>query len=94
MQEEILGFVPNRKPLEQVVTNSKSSSMDKEAVETFNLLSSAMGQLYQNVYIVTERIHQQREMVRSHIESIVSRCGAFPSGTRVVVFGSSANGFG
>jgi DNA polymerase sigma len=95
LQKESLGFVPNRLTLKEVVmSSSQPQSMDRKAVEVFNSLSGAMGQLYQDEYMVEDRIMKQREMVRSHVESIVAQCNAFPSGTRVVVFGSAANGFG
>ena len=93
MQEEHLGFVPERKTIHQILM-TKNNVMDRGAVDSFNRLSASMGQLYQKEYMVVDRIHNQREIVRSHIESIVAQCDAFPSGTRVVVFGSAANGFG
>jgi hypothetical protein len=34
------------------------------------------------------------ELIRERTEKCVQECGAFPAGTRVVIFGSSANGFG
>jgi len=74
--------------------NNKNPKMDREAVETFNRLSQSMCQLYQDVYMTSDQIHREREMVRARTESIVSQCEAFPPGTRVVVFGSAANGFG
>jgi hypothetical protein len=99
MQLDVLGFIPNSTPLEKVLSplrgqNNQKQSMDPVAVEALNRLSASMGELYQREYLVSERIHKQRELVRSHIESFVARCDAFPVGTRVVVFGSSANGFG
>lgn len=100
IQQDWLGFVPNSIPLERVLfsekasSNEQSRSMNPVAVGVFNRLSKAMGELFQQEYMVSDRIHQQRELVRSHIESFVTRCDAFPAGTRVVVFGSSANGFG
>ena len=95
MQQEALGFVPNTKTLQEILfKRNQPQSMDRSAVDAFNGLSTAMGKLYEDVYMVADRIHQQREMVRSHLENIVSQCDAFPPGTRVLVFGSSANGFG
>jgi len=73
---------------------NKPPKMDRDAVGTFNRLSQSMCQLYQEVYMTSDQIHREREMVRARIESIVSQCDAFPPGTRVVVFGSAANGFG
>lgn len=104
MQLDSLGFQPNAKRLEEVLMptrnankrspNHKKSPMDRKAVGAFNVLSSAMCQLYQDVYLTSDLVHQQRELVRSQTESIVAQCGAFPPGTKVVVFGSAANGFG
>ena len=102
MQLDTLGFVPNTSALHQILLPKQTNrnkqgqpgSMNPIAVDTFNRLSGAMAQLYQQEYLVSERIHQQRELVRAHIESFVARCDAFPPRTRVVVFGSSANGFG
>jgi DNA polymerase sigma len=99
MQKDMLGFVPNKKTLQEALFKSSENSnqqvMDRSVVDSFNKLSSAMGKLYEDVYMVSDRILQQREMVRSHLENIVAQCGdAFPPGTRVMIFGSSANGFG
>lgn len=95
MQLEILGFVPNRSTLqESLIRGGNGQSMDRGAVTTFNSLSAAMGKLYEECYMVSDRILHQREMVRSYIERVVSQCQAFPQGTRVIIFGSSANGFG
>jgi len=95
MQLEILGFVPNKSTLqESLVRGGNNQTMDRGAVSTFNSLSGAMGKLYEECYMVSDRILHQREMVRSYIEKVVSQCPAFPRGTRVIIFGSSANGFG
>ena len=95
LQNESLGFVPNRLTLKSIVmSNSQPQTMNRQAVEAFNSLSGAMGQLFQDEYMVEDRIMKQRELVRSQVEGIVSQCEAFPVGTRVVIFGSAANGFG
>jgi hypothetical protein len=99
MQLDVLGFIFNSTPLEKVLSplrgqNNHKQHMDPVAVEALNHLSASMGELYQRKYLVSKRIHMQRDLVRSHIKSFVTRCNAFPVGTRVVVFGSSANGFG
>jgi DNA polymerase sigma len=95
MQINILGFAPEKKTLEDALyKKSNPSAMDSTVVSSFNRLSSAMGKLYEKEYLVSEHTHQQREVVRAHIERIVAQCDAFPPGTRVLVFGSSANGFG
>ena len=101
MQLESLGFVPSFTTLEQVLApkdnkrqGQNNVGMNPTAVEALNRLSASMGELYQREYLVSDRIHKQRELVRSHVDSFLARCDAFPPGTRVVVFGSAANGFG
>jgi hypothetical protein len=96
MQIRILGFDPNTTKLEHILypSRGKNRQMDPGAVNVFNQLSGAMGKLYQDVYATADRIIQQREMIRSQTEKFVSMCDCFPTGTKVAVFGSSANGFG
>jgi hypothetical protein len=102
MQLDSLGFVPNNKTLEQILVfndnnrrqGQNNQAMNPAAVDVMNRLSVSMGELYQREYMVSDQIHKQRELVRSHVDSFLSRCDAFPKGTKVVVFGSSANGFG
>ena len=97
MQVRILGFDPNNTRLENVLYPNragKTRQMNPAAVSVFNQLSAAMGHLYQDVYTTADRIHQQREMIRNQLEKFVNLCEGFPAGTKVVVFGSSANGFG
>ena len=53
-----------------------------------------MNTLYVEEYAVSTKIYRRRENVRAGIENIVAASGAFPEGTKVMVFGSSANGFG
>jgi len=53
-----------------------------------------MGLLYQEVYFTNDRIIQQRESIRARTEQLVNRCDCFPPGTKVAIFGSSANGYG
>mmetsp|Transcript_18118 Transcript_18118/g.20903 ORF Transcript_18118/g.20903 Transcript_18118/m.20903 type:complete len:1221 (+) Transcript_18118:108-3770(+) len=95
MEEEGLGFVPDETPLERTLFKGNNNQlMDSGAVHTFNSLSTAMGKLYEEKYMVSDRVLGQREMVRSYIERVVAKCDSFPQGTRVMIFGSSANGFG
>eukprot|EP00980_Cylindrotheca_fusiformis_P004980 scaffold1054_cov124-Cylindrotheca_fusiformis.AAC.20 len=96
MQIRILGFDPNTTKLEHVLypSRGKNRQMDPGAVSVFNQLSGAMGKLYQDVYATADRILQQREIIRSQTEKFVNMCECFPPGTKVAVFGSSANGFG
>lgn len=96
MQHRSLGFDPNTDPLENILFTNRGRSlqMNPAAVNVFNQLSAAMGQLYQENYATADRIFRQREMIRMKMESFVSMCDCFPPGTKVAIFGSSANGFG
>jgi Skp family chaperone for outer membrane proteins len=98
MQVRILGFDPNTTRLENILYPNRGrnnrQAMNPAAVNVFNQLSAAMGKLYADVYTTADRIHQQREMIRMQTENCVKMCDAFPPGTTVAVFGSSANGFG
>eukprot|EP00934_Nitzschia_sp_Nitz4_P005220 Nitzschia sp. Nitz4//scaffold365_size14809//9197//13081//NITZ4_008914-RA/size14809-snap-gene-0.9-mRNA-1//-1//CDS//3329549289//5210//frame0 len=96
MQQRSLGFDPNTMELEQVLypNRGRARQMDPGAVTVFNQLSAAMGQLYQDNFATAEHIIQQREMIRQQTESYVASCDCFPPGTKVAIFGSSANGFG
>lgn len=96
MQLRILGFDPNKSRLDQILYPKRGPNrqMDPAAVNAFNQLSGAMGQLYQDVYVTADRIIQQREMIRSQTENFVNMCDCFPPGTKVAIFGSSANGYG
>jgi DNA polymerase sigma/type II secretory pathway pseudopilin PulG len=99
MQMRTLGFDPNVQPLEDILFPRNSAApgqrtMDPGAVTVFNTMSAAMGQFYQDLYSNEDRVVRQREMIRERTEKCVQDCGAFPPGTRVVIFGSSANGFG
>jgi len=96
MQQRILGFDPNPSRIEQVLYpgRGRNRPMDPGAVNVFNQLSGAMGKLYQDVYMTADRILRQREMIRNQMERFVTISDSFPPGTKVAVFGSSANGFG
>ena len=74
----------------------KGATMNPKAVAVLNQLSGAMGKMFQEVFTpdVEQRVHRQREMIRAQLEVLVQQCEAFPSGTKVAIFGSSANGFG
>jgi hypothetical protein len=88
MQKEVLGFVPVKDPLPSIVASNVKSR------DIFTDFSNAMTALYMDEYRVSDDVHSRREAVRSGIEQVVTASGAFPEGTRVAVFGSSANGFG
>ena len=53
-----------------------------------------MKEIYNAEYAVSDKVWQRREKIRVSIEHIVSSSSEFPVGTKVAVFGSSANGFG
>jgi hypothetical protein len=98
LQQRSLGFDPNTTKLDSVLYPSqgqgRSRQMNPAAVGVFNQLSAAMGQLYQDNYATADLILRQREMIRMQTESFVNLCDCFPPGTKVAIFGSSANGFG
>lgn len=99
MQMRTLGFIPNTTTLTDILfprnpASPNQRSMDPRVVSVFNNMSAAMGQYYQELFADEERVVRLREHVRERTEQCVQACGAFPSGTRVVIFGSSANGFG
>jgi DNA polymerase sigma len=99
MQMRTLCFEPNVMPMEDILFPRNRGSpnqrtMDSGAVTVFNTMSAAMGQFYQDLYAEEDRVVRQRELIRERTEKCVQECGAFPAGTRVVIFGSSANGFG
>ena len=96
MQLRILGFDPNTSRLDNILypNRGRNRQMNPAAVNVFNQLSGAMGKLYHDVYATAEVIHQQRELIRQQTEKFVNMCDSIPTGTKVAVFGSSANGFG
>jgi predicted nucleotidyltransferase len=99
MQLRTLGFHPNTSPMEDILFPRNPNTpgqrlMDPGAVNVFNSMSSAMGKLYQELFRDEEVVVRRREMIRKRTEECVQNCGAFPPGTQVVIFGSSANGFG
>lgn len=96
MQQKSLGFDPNTSPMDNILYPNRGNNrqMNPGAVTVFNQLSAAMGQLYQENFATADRIIQQREMIRLKTEKLVSLCDGFPPGTKVAIFGSSANGFG
>jgi DNA polymerase sigma len=99
MQMRTLGFEVNTTALEDILFPRNRGSpnqrtMDPGAVNVFNSMSAAMGQYYQELYVNEDKVVRQRELIRSQTEKCVQECGSFPPGTKVVIFGSSANGFG
>jgi DNA polymerase sigma len=102
MQSKTLNFVPNTRALHEILFvknpagGKGSATMNPKAVAILNQLSGGMGKMFQDVFAadVEQRVHRQREMIRAQLESLVQQSDAFPAGTKVVIFGSSANGFG
>lgn len=99
MQMRTLGFEPNTSTLEDVLFPRNRGapnqrSMDPGAVSVFNNMSGAMGKFFQSMYAGEDVVARRRELIRQQTEKCVQECGVFPPGTRVAIFGSSANGFG
>lgn len=99
MQQRTLNFEPNTVGLEDVLfprnlSTPDQRAMDPRAVSLFNGLSAAMGSYYHELFADEESIVQKRELIRLRVEQLVSESGAFPANAKVVIFGSSANGFG
>jgi DNA polymerase sigma len=99
MQMRTLGFDVNTASLEDILfprnrNNPNQRSVDPGAVGVFNTMSGAMGQYYQDLFADEDQVVLKRELIRKRTEESVQDCGAFPPGTEVVIFGSSANGFG
>lgn len=87
MQQEVLGFEVKTNPL------MPSSYLEKDGICAN--LSVAMENFYRENYGKNaELVHRQKTQVRELAEKSVTSCAAFPPNTRVVIFGSSANGFG
>ena len=87
-RKELLGFIPNSSKVDTLGVRKKNNS------DFLRELSSAMNQIYLEEYAVSDAVWKRREKVRATVERVVAESGEFPQGTRVSVFGSSANGFG
>jgi len=109
MQKEILGFVPadnihvetllHPAKHEQVKTIPGATPTKQPPTRgsmVLQSLSISMANLYHTELSPGADFYATRERVRQHLEHIVNtQCQShFPLGTRVIVFGSSANGFG
>jgi len=101
MQLNTLGFIPNTRNLHEMLfvrnpRGGKAPTMNSTAVAALNQLSGAMGNIYQETFApeVEQRVSKQRGMIRGQLEALVQQCDCFPEGTKVAIFGSSANGFG
>jgi hypothetical protein len=103
MQMKTLTFVPNTRTLYDLLFvrppgggKVGAPQMSSAGVAVLNQLSGAMGQVFQECFTpeVEQRVNRQKEMIRAQLEELVQQCHAFPTGTKVCIFGSSANGFG
>jgi hypothetical protein len=105
MQSNTLNFVPNTRSLQDLLFvrapsgakgGAATTTMNPGAVAVLNQLSGAMGQVFQECFTpeAEQRVQRQKEMIRAQLEALVQQCDGFPAGTKVVIFGSSANGFG
>jgi len=102
MQLETLGFVPTSKDIAQMVNldtiatnNNKNNNGGGGGGGVLEKLSQTMEQLYEDRYAkLAQETIQRKVRARDLTDRALSACEAFPKGTRVVVFGSSANGFG
>jgi hypothetical protein len=96
MQEKLLGFVPQSRQILSIIKDSprKRGQPDATKVRFFKELTTAMNEIYIAEYAVLDTVWKRREKIRATIEHLVSTSNEFPVGTKVAVFGSSANGFG
>ena len=96
MQVRTLGFALNTTSLVDVVfpATTGQRTLNSQAVGVLNTISSAMGQFYQELFFDEERVVKRRDLIRRRCEQLVNESTVFPIGTEVVIFGSSANGFG
>ena len=97
MQQEVLGFVPRQISVSSILHGNypEVRSATKDPKTVLDQVSTSMIQLYDSKYRVTAEVANLREQCRKTVEAVVASCnGVFPAGTRVVVFGSCANGFG
>jgi len=86
MQKQTLGFVPRSDYIARTDGDDRS---------VLGKLSRDMRRRYEDTYTkVAGDTLQRKVRARDLTERAVTACDAFPQGTRVVVFGSSANGFG
>lgn len=94
MQLSILGFIPDETKI--VLSNDMSSSATTSTLAVLHALTNSMHRLYEVELSPSPDFYLSREKVRLDMERFVnSQCSTFfPVGTRVMVFGSSANGFG
>jgi hypothetical protein len=91
MQKECLGFVPKKNTFASIEHNQQQGPT---GVSLCANLSKAMEKMFNEEYVPSMESIQKKSKARDLTQNAVSICDAFPEGTRVVIFGSSANGFG
>ena len=96
-QKEIFGFVPKLHTLTQLLVHGnnkkgKSQSSAHQSRMVLQRLSNTMTSNYYQTQQQQSSAEQKREEVRRGVQDLL--VGIFPPNTRVVIFGSSANGFG
>ncbi len=91
MQKEVLGYEPKRTCFASL-EHSLQTEQNKTALVTN--LSNAMENLFNTEYAPTIENYERKKRAQERTQTAVTMCDTFPSGTKVVVFGSSANGFG
>jgi DNA polymerase sigma len=96
MQQSILGFIPDERVIVFATNNESLVERHSKASSVLTLLTTSMHCLYETELSPTSDFYRTREKVRLEMERFVNtHCSAyFPLGSRVMVFGSSANGFG
>jgi len=92
MQQQRMKFIPaDNVTLEHVLVQG-----GERAAGVLQSLATAMQHMYVTQIRPSDEFYISREQIRAQVENIVkTKCQAhFPPETRVMVFGSSANGFG
>ncbi len=96
MQKTILGFIPDERVL--AFSRNKDNLVERhsKALTVLCALTTSMHAIYEIELSPSSDFYKAREKVRLEMELFVNKhCNAyFPLGSRVMVFGSSANGFG
>jgi hypothetical protein len=91
MQRDILGFVPQKRDFPMIEHDQR---IKQNGTLLCSNLSKAMEKMYNEEYVPSMESIQKKSRARDLTQNAVSLCNVFPQGTRVVIFGSSANGFG
>ncbi len=100
MQKDLLGFVVKTAAICDDLPGHHSRQHQPQGSKVggnglVSKLSSAMETLYHQEYgSISAEIQDKKARVRELTNCAVVQCEIFPQGTKVVIFGSSANGFG